>query len=188
MLEKIRDTIKNSPLNDNLLANVLNKMNSDTRFTSYRFRSSTNAEDLNGFNGAGLYSSYSGKLNNVKILIDAEESWIQDAVDDLILKLMQTYNSDTLTVYSTLQTYRWDRLDYLKKIHARAKAFGFKLGFKIVRGAYMEKERERALKMGYPSPIHLTTRARNYERVKSNFEPLRSVDFVLNFWGGVVNR
>ena len=66
MLEKIRDTIKNSPLNDNLLANVLNKMNSDTRFTSYRFRSSTNAEDLNGFNGAGLYSSYSGKLNHVK--------------------------------------------------------------------------------------------------------------------------
>jgi proline dehydrogenase len=95
----------------------------------------------------------SGKLNDVKILIDAEESWIQDAVDGLILKLMQTYNSDTLTVYSTLQTYRWDRLDYLKKIHARAKEFGFKLGFKIVRGAYMEKERQRAKEFGYKSPI-----------------------------------
>ena len=95
----------------------------------------------------------SGKLNNVKILIDAEESWIQDAVDDLILKLMQTYNSETLTVYSTLQTYRWDRLDYLKKTHARAKEFGFKLGFKIVRGAYMEKERQRAKDFGYKSPI-----------------------------------
>ena len=94
-----------------------------------------------------------GKLNNVKILIDAEESWIQDAVDDLILELMQTYNTDTLIVYSTLQTYRWDRLEYLKKIHAKAKALNFKLGFKIVRGAYMEKERQRAKDLGYKSPI-----------------------------------
>jgi pyruvate,water dikinase len=66
MLEKIHNTIKDSPLDDNFLANVLNKMTSDTRFTSYRFRYSTNAEDLEGFNGAGLYSSYSGKLNHVK--------------------------------------------------------------------------------------------------------------------------
>ena len=94
-----------------------------------------------------------GKLNNVKILIDAEESWIQDAVDDLILELMQTHNSDDLIVYSTLQTYRWDRLDYLKKIHAEAKAHNFKLGFKVVRGAYMEKERQRAKDLGYKSPI-----------------------------------
>lgn len=95
----------------------------------------------------------SGKLNNVKILIDAEESWIQDAVDDLILELMQTYNTDALIVYSTLQTYRWDRLEYLKKIHAKALQFNFKLGFKIVRGAYMEKERQRAKDLGYKSPI-----------------------------------
>ncbi|TVZ56872.1 putative secreted protein (Por secretion system target) [Lutibacter sp. Hel_I_33_5] len=64
MLDKIRDSIKNSPLNQKLLSNVLNKMTSDSRFTSYRFRSSTNAEDLEGFNGAGLYSSSSGKLNH----------------------------------------------------------------------------------------------------------------------------
>ena len=86
----------------------------------------------------------SGKLNNVKILIDAEESWIQDAVDALVLELMQTFNTDTLIVYSTLQTYRWDRLEYLKKIHLIAKKNNFKLGFKVVRGAYMEKERQRA--------------------------------------------
>ena len=66
MLEKIRDTIKDSPLDADLLTNILNTMTADTRFTSYRFRSSTNAEDLEGFNGAGLYSSYSGKLNHVK--------------------------------------------------------------------------------------------------------------------------
>ena len=95
----------------------------------------------------------SGKLNNVKILIDAEESWIQDAVDDLILDLMQTYNADALIVYSTLQMYRWDRLDYLKEIHAKAKQNNFKLGFKVVRGAYMEKERQRAIDQGYQSPI-----------------------------------
>lgn len=64
MLNKIRDSIIDSPLDEELLANVLNKMTSDDRFTSYRFRSSTNAEDLEGFNGAGLYSSYSGKLNH----------------------------------------------------------------------------------------------------------------------------
>ena len=95
----------------------------------------------------------SGKLNNVKILIDAEESWIQDAVDDLILELMQVYNTDALIVYSTLQMYRWDRLNYLKKIHMTAKASNFKLGFKVVRGAYMEKERQRAIDRGYKSPI-----------------------------------
>jgi proline dehydrogenase len=95
----------------------------------------------------------SRKLNKVKLLIDAEESWIQDAVDDLILELMQTYNTDAMTVYSTLQTYRWDRLEYLKKIHSKAKELNFKLGFKIVRGAYMEKERLRAIEKGYQSPI-----------------------------------
>ena len=94
-----------------------------------------------------------GKLHNVKILIDAEESWIQDAVDDLVLDLMQTFNTDALIVYSTLQTYRWDRLDYLKKIHIEAKQTNFKLGFKVVRGAYMEKERQRAKDLGYKSPI-----------------------------------
>ena len=94
-----------------------------------------------------------GKLNNVKILIDAEESWIQDAVDDLVLELMKTYNTNTLIVYSTLQTYRWDRLEYLKKIHLIAKKNNFKLGFKVVRGAYMEKERQRAKELNYRSPI-----------------------------------
>ncbi|WP_298782583.1 PEP/pyruvate-binding domain-containing protein [uncultured Polaribacter sp.] len=66
ILNKIRDSIINSPLDEALLTNILNKITTDNRFTSYRFRSSTNAEDLDGFNGAGLYSSYSGKLNNDK--------------------------------------------------------------------------------------------------------------------------
>ncbi|WP_347925803.1 proline dehydrogenase family protein [Pontimicrobium sp. SW4] len=94
-----------------------------------------------------------GKDRDVEILIDAEESWMQDAADDLLEDLMRLYNTEKPIVYNTLQLYRWDRLDYLKSLHERAKEQNFKLGFKIVRGAYMEKERERAVSKGYDSPI-----------------------------------
>ncbi len=90
---------------------------------------------------------------NIEVLIDGEESWMQDAADDLVAKMMAKYNKETAIVYNTLQCYRWDRLDYLKKLHLDAKAQGFKIGVKVVRGAYMEKERERALANGYASPI-----------------------------------
>lgn len=93
------------------------------------------------------------KEKNVKVLIDGEESWMQDAADDLAEDMMRLYNTETPIVYNTLQTYRWDRLAYLKEIHQRSVRDGFKLGFKIVRGAYMEKERERAEEKGYTSPI-----------------------------------
>ena len=92
------------------------------------------------------------KSKDVEVLIDGEESWMQNAADDLIEEMM-LYNKDVPIVYNTLQTYRWDRLDYLKASHDRAKEKGYKLGFKIVRGAYMEKERERAQDKGYDSPI-----------------------------------
>ena len=94
-----------------------------------------------------------GKSNNIKILIDAEESLIQKAVDDLILEMMNLYNKESVVVYNTLQTYRWDRLNYLKQIHLASKKLNFKLGIKLVRGAYMEKERLRASELGYKSPI-----------------------------------
>jgi proline dehydrogenase len=94
-----------------------------------------------------------GKEKDVEILIDAEESWMQDAADDLVEEMMFRYNKDVPIVYNTLQLYRWDRLDYLNQIHQRAQEKGFKLGFKIVRGAYMEKERDRAEEKGYVSPI-----------------------------------
>lgn len=93
-----------------------------------------------------------GKACDVEILIDAEESWMQDAADDLLEELMATYNTEKAIVYNTLQCYRWDRLEYLKALHERAKG-KYVLGFKIVRGAYMEKERERASAKGYTSPI-----------------------------------
>jgi len=90
---------------------------------------------------------------NVRLLIDGEETWMQDAADELCQRMMEKYNKEKAIVFNTLQCYRWDRLDYLKEQHQRAKAKGYKLGFKIVRGAYMEKENERAEDNGYPTPI-----------------------------------
>ncbi|WP_445747315.1 proline dehydrogenase family protein [Polaribacter sp.] len=90
---------------------------------------------------------------NVPILIDAEESWMQDAADALIEDLMETYNKDKAIVFNTLQMYRHDRMDYLKKVYAKAQEKGYHIGMKVVRGAYMEKERERAEEKGYRSPI-----------------------------------
>lgn len=91
--------------------------------------------------------------NDVALLIDAEESWMQDAADNLVADMMRKYNKEKAIVFNTLQMYRWDRMDYLKKLHEEAKAEGFHIGMKIVRGAYMEKENKRAEEMGYRSPI-----------------------------------
>ena len=90
---------------------------------------------------------------NVPLLIDAEESWMQDAADALVTRMMQKYNKDKAIVFNTLQMYRWDRLDYLKNLHQQANSEGFYIGMKIVRGAYMEKENLRAEEKGYPTPI-----------------------------------
>jgi proline dehydrogenase len=90
---------------------------------------------------------------NVALLIDAEESWMQDAADDLVTEMMRKYNKEKVIVFNTLQMYRWDRLDYLKKLHVQAKTEGFFIGMKLVRGAYMEKENIRAAEKGYPTPI-----------------------------------
>ncbi|WP_298901906.1 proline dehydrogenase family protein [uncultured Psychroserpens sp.] len=99
------------------------------------------------------------KAKDVEVLIDGEESWMQEAADDLCEDMMRKYNVEKPIVYNTLQTYRWDRLDYLKATHRRAVEGGFKVGFKIVRGAYMEKERKRAEEKGYASPICETKQA-----------------------------
>ncbi len=97
--------------------------------------------------------------NNVPLLIDAEESWMQDAADDLIEKMMELYNKDKAIVFGTLQMYRWDRMDYLNSLYERANKKGYYIGMKIVRGAYLEKERERAKKEEYKSPICIDKQA-----------------------------
>jgi proline dehydrogenase len=91
---------------------------------------------------------------NTPILIDAEDTWYQKALDEIIRDMMFRFNKQEVYVYNTLQMYRVDRLQFLKSSHEDALKNGFKLGIKFVRGAYMEKERERAIKLYYPSPIH----------------------------------
>lgn len=90
---------------------------------------------------------------NVGVLIDAEETWIQDPVDALSMVMMEQYNKKSAVVYNTVQLYRHDRLQFLKDSYQSAETKGFILGAKLVRGAYMEKERKRAEEMSYPSPI-----------------------------------
>lgn len=93
---------------------------------------------------------------NVPLMIDAEDSWYQEAIDVLVRKMMQKYNKEQAIVINTYQMYRHDRLAYLKSDFKKAQEGGYHFGAKLVRGAYMEKERERALEKGYPSPINKT--------------------------------
>ena len=104
---------------------------------------------------------------NIPLLIDAEESWMQKAADDLIEKMMEKYNRKETIVFTTIQAYRIDRMGYLKDLHKRAKNKGFKIGVKLVRGAYMEKERERAVQYGYPDPI-----CKNKTATDKNFDDI----------------
>jgi proline dehydrogenase len=93
------------------------------------------------------------------VFIDAEESWIQDALDDLAREMMEKYNREAPIIYNTIQLYRHDRLEFLKKSHAAARENNYFYAAKLVRGAYMEKERERAEEFGYPSPIQSSKEA-----------------------------
>jgi proline dehydrogenase len=100
----------------------------------------------------------------IGVLIDAEESWIQDPVDALTMQMMERFNRQRPVIYNTIQLYRHDRLQFLKDSFASSQQKGFILGAKLVRGAYMEKERKRAAAMNYPSPIQPSKAAtdRNY--------------------------
>lgn len=97
--------------------------------------------------------------NNVPLLVDAEEVCMQKAVDDLVESMMAKYNKEKAIVFGTLQLYRHDRMDYIQALYQRAIVKDFHIGMKLVRGAYMEKERERAKEMGYADPICATKEA-----------------------------
>lgn len=90
---------------------------------------------------------------NTGVLIDAEETWIQDPVDALAMQMMERFNREGVVIFNTMQLYRLDRLQFLKDSYRQAQQKDFILGAKLVRGAYMEKERTRASELGYPSPI-----------------------------------
>ncbi len=101
----------------------------------------------------------------IPVFVDAEESWIQDTIDQLATEMMEQYNREKANVYNTIQVYRHDRLKYLKKASEEAQKKGYQLGIKLVRGAYMEKERKRATEKAYPSPIQpdKTSADRDYD-------------------------
>ena len=101
---------------------------------------------------------------DVRVLVDAEESWIQDAIDDIVLSMMMKYNKEKAIVYNTSQMYRHDRLNYLKTLHDEALRNNFFIGIKLVRGAYIEKENKRAKRNNYLSPI-----CRSKELTDQNF-------------------
>jgi proline dehydrogenase len=124
-------------------------------------RANDNETSLSEIEKAELRSVYdrvnkiceSGFKSNVPVFIDAEETWIQDTIDRIVLEMMRKYNKQQAIVYNTLQMYRHNRLAFLKDQIALSKNENFHLGIKLVRGAYMEKERDRAIQKGYPSPI-----------------------------------
>ena len=110
--------------------------------------------------------------NKVILMIDAEESWMQDAVDHLVNEMMEKYNQEKAYIWNTIQMYRTGRLEYMAQDLERAKSKNYFLGYKFVRGAYMEKERERAAEKNYPDPIQPTK-----EATDDNYNA--AVDFVL---------
>jgi len=97
--------------------------------------------------------------NDVRLFIDAEETWTQDAIDALVREMMLKYNKEKAIVFNTAQLYRHDRVEFIKRCYFDAQTNNYFLGFKLVRGAYMEKERERAKEMGYNSPIYPNKKA-----------------------------
>jgi proline dehydrogenase len=117
------------------------------------------------------------------ILIDAEESWIQQPVDDLADEMMAKYNQQEVIVFNTFQLYRHDRLEFLKVSHLKARDNNYLLGAKLVRGAYMEKERERANAMGYPSPIQATKEDTDSDYNKATEYCLLHLDSIKLFIG-----
>ena len=120
------------------------------------------------------------KNSNVKILIDAEEYDVQFAIDSLALEMMRKFNIVNVIVYNTIQLYRWDRIPFIKSLIEKYKNSKFKFGFKLVRGAYMEKERDLALKEGYKSPICQTKTEtdQNFDNcIDLMFDNLDMIDF-----------
>jgi proline dehydrogenase len=141
-------------------------------------KSQTKCEHLNA--RVGEICEYAYSIGQ-PVFIDAEESWIQDAIDRLATEMMERYNLEGPIVYNTIQLYRTDRLQYLKEARRQAKNNGYIYGAKLVRGAYMEKERERAAEQNHASPIQPDKRStdRDYNAaIDYCLDHLEDVSFV----------
>lgn len=132
------------------------------RFDLYdKISSNTNLSDKENIEWSKVKFRYdaicnAALANNVSVLIDAEESWIQSSIDEIYENLILKYNSKKAIVYNTVQSYRIDRLEYIEKLYHSFSTSDVHIGIKLVRGAYMEKERERSKVFNYLDPIHKT--------------------------------
>jgi len=132
------------------------------RFDLYeKISSNTNLSDKENIEWSKVKFRYdaicnAALANNVSVLIDAEESWIQSSIDEIYENLILKYNSKKAIVYNTVQSYRIDRLEYIEKLYHSFSTSDVQIGIKLVRGAYMEKERERSKVFNYLDPIHKT--------------------------------
>lgn len=120
---------------------------------------------------------------NVILMVDAEETWIQTAVDNLVNEMKAKYNKEKAIVWNTIQMYRTGRIEYLEEDLKRANEKGYYLGYKFVRGAYMEKERARAQEMGYPDPIQPNKQATDDNYNAGIDFVMRNLDKVSAFFG-----
>lgn len=157
-LEETLNSIKNAGTNDNIpfavfkptaftTSKVLTKASSGEEMNEEEKKEAKNFKDRVNTLCKAAYEA------NIPILIDAEDSWYQNFIDETTEEMMLLYNKERAIVYNTWQMYRHDRLEHLKRTYEKAVAGNYFLGAKFVRGAYMEKERERAKEKGYPSPI-----------------------------------
>lgn len=122
-----------------------------------------------------------GATKNVPVLVDAEESWIQKAIDELLMEFSLKFNTETPIVWNTFQMYRHDRLELLRKQIEFAREKGIKLGYKFVRGAYWEKENKYAARKGITSAVYQKkeeTDAAYNEAMKICFENRDIVHFM----------
>jgi len=132
------------------------------RFDLYeKISSNTNLSDKENIEWSKVKARYdvicnAALANNVSVLIDAEESWIQSSIDEIYENLILKYNSKKAIVYNTVQSYRIDRLEYIEKLYHSFSTLDVQIGIKLVRGAYMYKERERSKAFNYLDPIHKT--------------------------------
>ncbi|MCE5205232.1 MAG: proline dehydrogenase family protein [Porphyromonadaceae bacterium] len=119
---------------------------------------------------------------DVPVMVDAEETWIQPVLDEMVMRKMAQYNKKKAIVQNTYQMYRHDSVERIKKHHQMAREGGFRFGLKIVRGAYMEKERARALEKGYLPPIQPDKEStdRDFNNIIHYFmDHLESIDFMV---------
>jgi proline dehydrogenase len=142
-----------------VISSKITALASDEILEKFQNGQLSSAEDVDAFSRVQTRIDrlcHTAKENGVAVYIDAEETWMQDTIDQLVKIMMERYNKEKIVVYHTYQLYRKDKLASLKADHKEALEKGYILGAKLVRGAYMEKERERARAKGYPSPIQET--------------------------------